>query len=290
MTLPQSLLPGPIQRTCSDLILEGFNSLDSWKDWRTKNVWIFDAEYIDTVIAHAQREGVRSLWFGDLPPNAVRTIGEGISRSISAPMWIFERHRMLLDLIVSMPLTANTNKVRIYAAEAQSAWALAMRSRYPRFLGSEYRPEPGGEQVLWPIQSQDVTRLTYPDGCFDLAVTQEVLEHVSDLPAAMRELGRILRIGGVMLSTFPFKWESQDTEVRSRVVDGKVEHLEAPEYHSDPQRPEDGALVFQTPGWDILNLATKCGFSNADFILYSTKMGAVRGPHLAGLWCLVCQR
>jgi hypothetical protein len=260
MTLPQYIRPSLLRKVYPDLVVEDFNSLASWRAWKDKNAWITDRKHINSMLTHVQSEGIKSLWFGDISPTDVTVVGEDVRRSVAAPMWIFERHRMLLDLIASMALTADTARVRIYAGEAQSAWALAMRSRYPRFLGSEYRPEPNGEKVLWPIQHQDLTKLTYPDRSFDLAVTQEILEHVPDLPSAMYELARILRPGGVMLSTFPFRWEAQDTEVSARLRNGQIEHLMVPQYHSDPQRSE-GALVFQTPGWDVLDLAAKSGFS-----------------------------
>jgi 2-polyprenyl-6-hydroxyphenyl methylase/3-demethylubiquinone-9 3-methyltransferase len=42
----------------------------------------------------------------------------------------------------------------------------------------------------------DVTRVPLVDGCADVVVAGEILEHVTDLPAAVREACRLLRPGG----------------------------------------------------------------------------------------------
>ena len=97
-----------------------------------------------------------------------------------------------------------------------------------------------------------------------------------DIAAALRELARILRPGGATLSTFPFLWGSEAGIRKAHLDKGVVEHLvEHPEYHSDPCRPE-GALVFYTPGWEVLEIARDSGFSRAEFVLYSSRMLAVR--------------
>jgi SAM-dependent methyltransferase len=46
-------------------------------------------------------------------------------------------------------------------------------------------------------------RLPFPDASFDLVVNNQVMEHVADLNAALREIDRVLKPGGVLLSLFP---------------------------------------------------------------------------------------
>lgn len=50
---------------------------------------------------------------------------------------------------------------------------------------------------------EDAQRLTYPDAAFDLVVSTDVIEHVPDSAAMMREVGRVLRPGGAAIITFP---------------------------------------------------------------------------------------
>jgi SAM-dependent methyltransferase len=49
----------------------------------------------------------------------------------------------------------------------------------------------------------DALRLPFPDGTFDRVIASEVLEHIPDDSAAMRELARVLRPGGAMAVTVP---------------------------------------------------------------------------------------
>ncbi len=49
----------------------------------------------------------------------------------------------------------------------------------------------------------DALRLPFPDGTFDQVIASEVLEHIPDDVAAMRELARVLRPGGSMAVTVP---------------------------------------------------------------------------------------
>jgi FkbH-like protein len=286
--LIQKLFRKPLlQAVQPDLVLESFGDIGAWKAWLAEHRWMLDLKVIDSYYEHARENGVSGLWLGQSPASEIILRGTPPFQEITIH-WLLSRHRAMLDLIRAMPMSDAHGKVRIYAAEASSVLAMQLRGRYPRFIGSEYLPE--NPEILFPIEHQDVTKLTYPSSCFDIAVTQEVLEHVPDLSAALRELGRILRPGGVMLSTFPWRYMDNVTQIMARLVDGRVEHLvQTPEYHHDPHRPE-GVLVFQAPGWDILETARKCGFSRAEFVLYSTKIGGITGPHLAGIWTLVCEK
>ncbi len=49
----------------------------------------------------------------------------------------------------------------------------------------------------------DALRLPFADGTFDRVIASEVLEHIPDDSAAMRELSRVLRPGGSMAVTVP---------------------------------------------------------------------------------------
>lgn len=50
----------------------------------------------------------------------------------------------------------------------------------------------------------DITSISEPDNAFDAVLCTEVLEHVPDPVAALRELARLLRSGGVLILTAPF--------------------------------------------------------------------------------------
>jgi SAM-dependent methyltransferase len=90
---------------------------------------------------------------------------------------------------------------------------------------------------------QDISALSLSDQSLDLIISSEVLEHVPLLDRAFGETARVLRPGGAHLFTVPPR---PKTKMRAQLVDGKVAHIETPEYHGDPLCRQ-GILTF----WDI---------------------------------------
>ena len=60
---------------------------------------------------------------------------------------------------------------------------------------------PGG--TVGCAAAADARRLPFADGAFDRIIAAEVLEHISDDGAALAELARVLRPGGVLAVTVP---------------------------------------------------------------------------------------
>jgi SAM-dependent methyltransferase len=54
-----------------------------------------------------------------------------------------------------------------------------------------------------PVVLGDLTRLPFRDGAFDGVTTGETLEHLDDDAGAVREIGRILKRGGICVATVP---------------------------------------------------------------------------------------
>lgn len=97
---------------------------------------------------------------------------------------------------------------------------------------------------------EDLTRLTFADNSFNLIVSSEVLEHIEDCPAALAEIRRVLRPGGMHVFTVPVSGREPTIKRASRRPDGSIEHLVKPEYHGDPEGTGDGILAFWTFGTD----------------------------------------
>lgn len=63
----------------------------------------------------------------------------------------------------------------------------------------------------FPIVRADITRQPWRDGWFDVIVVSHVLEHVPDDLAAMREIRRVLKPDGRVISHHPFDPSRRDT-------------------------------------------------------------------------------
>jgi SAM-dependent methyltransferase len=76
------------------------------------------------------------------------------------------------------------------------------------------------EEPRVDFPGEDIQRLSFADGAYDLVVCNQVLEHVPDDGAAMNELARILSPNGLAVITVPCDWKLADTEPFRRVRPG----------------------------------------------------------------------
>src|SRR5262249_11419836 len=172
---------------------------------------------------------------------------------------------------------------QIYLTERITGLYRWLKARYRNLEGSEYL----GDTVALGakhngVRNEDLTALTFENDTFDLILSFDVLEHVSDADAALRECLRCLKSGGSLLFSAPFRLESRENIVRARVrPDGTVEHLEPPEYHCNPVDPQGGALGYRYFGWQVLEQMRDAGFSDPRALLYwSRELGYLGGDQI----------
>jgi len=85
-----------------------------------------------------------------------------------------------------------------------------------RWVGVDLAVSAAGS-IHKPFVCASAERLPFPDGAFDCVWSIHVLEHVVDLEAALREMARVLRPGGLLLlkpAWFCRPWAAQGYEVR----------------------------------------------------------------------------
>lgn len=67
----------------------------------------------------------------------------------------------------------------------------------------------GGPGGTAQVQHGDVTAMPYADGTFDRVLASEILEHIPEVDAAIAEIARITKPGGLVAVSVPRNWPEQ---------------------------------------------------------------------------------
>lgn len=152
-----------------------------------------------------------------------------------------------------------------YELSSRGPLAEWLRRRCRTLQLSEYFDDVPPGRMRDGVRCEDVQALGFADASFDLVTHTEVFEHVPDDARGFAELFRVLRPGGVMVFTVPL-FERPATVERARLVDGRVEHLLEPEYHTDLLRGEGRVLCFRDYGLDLVARVRTAGFARVDLL------------------------
>jgi SAM-dependent methyltransferase len=239
-------------------------SLDDFN--RLKSVYpdYFGEEVERVITRHTQTLGIHTRFLGYVGPQEVDLVGDEPREHLLC-RGMNSRQRLMLDAVLEF-LAAQSIKdedAKIYGHEAISGFASLMRARFPKFIGTEYCRNDQDHADLFPVRHGDICNSEFPDASFHLVVSNDVLEHVRDIDDALQETARILKAGGRFLATFPFLCNQTVGVRRASVVDGRIVHHSEPIYHGNPMDTEGGSLVFEIPGWDIIDRARRAGFLTA---------------------------
>ncbi|MEO6292390.1 MAG: class I SAM-dependent methyltransferase [Burkholderiaceae bacterium] len=144
------------------------------------------------------------------------------------------------------------------------------------YLGHEYK----SGDIIQGIRHEDVENLSFSDASLDLIVSNDVFEHVPNPAQAFAECARVLNTEGTMLATIPFHSNADKSIIRSKIVDGQLEHYLTQSYHGNPVSA-DGSLVFTDFGWDLLQEMRDAGFTDVVAEVYvSIPLGHLGGGQL----------
>jgi len=176
---------------------------------------------------------------------------------------------------------------RLKVYEAQSDGAVnRLLGRLPGYISSEFFADvPPGSISKSGVLCQDLQKLTFKDGSFDLVISQDVLEHVRVPELAWREIYRVLTPSGFHIFTIPFHRDKKT--VRRVGLDGDKDTFILPKiFHGDGVR--DG-LVYTDFGNDLIDHLKGLGFSTTVF--WSNELSAEDAERYRIYWnCVFVSR
>jgi len=161
--------------------------------------------------------------------------------------------------VISAYLAADVHSVGV---DLSLADLLTTREKFAGFN------EPHNESKCFSLSSASALALPFADDTFDKVICSEVLEHIPDYRAALREIERVLRPGGLFCASVPRHWPEKICWAlsdayhkvpgghlrifRSGQLQGEIENLGFDRYH------RHWAHALHVPFWWL-----KCLFWNS---------------------------
>jgi SAM-dependent methyltransferase len=181
------------------------------------------------------------------------------------------RNRALLK-ILSQHFPA-WRDLHIHESSPCGASSDKIRRECHKLVQTQFFPDVPRGEVRAGERSEDLESLTFPDGSFDLVITQDVFEHILRPEKAFAEIARTLKSGGAHVFTVPY-YCGKSTVVRARADKaGGLEHLMEPDYHGNPIDPV-GSLVVTQWGDEICNFIFQAsGMTTSIFNFFNTRFG-----------------
>ncbi len=279
--------PSASAAICSPMFLEfrePFSRLDDWKSWVDLLPQLRDPTYIQDVARSVASSGFIDPFFGAVSAHDVAIEHTNYREGLLA-RGSTSRYRAILTHVVDYVL-ANGRCSPIYLSEHITMFAQTIAEHFPYVVTSEYLPNAAARRRHPDIRHEDPAKLSLPDKSFDLYISSDTMVYAPSMEEFLREARRVLRRSGLLLATFPFRYGEQASEIKVKMVDGRIVHTGEPVYHGDPLDHERQRLVFFIPGWDILDQARAAGFQNAEIIAHSSRTNAIIGAEIATVFVL----
>jgi SAM-dependent methyltransferase len=310
------LLPGtewPVE------LIGQFQSQAEWSGFYQAHSFISNPAYVAGLANVIQENGFHCPFLGrDVAPSDIQLKGSNHREGIRY-RGLNSRLRAVWMQILMATEGRRPEDVQIYAPEAVTLFAGLIRSRYEQFIGSEkalptrfapeavlslvrlvhgryarfFRPKASEDSNVikkpFPIRLENLLELSFSNDVFDVVVVNDIFEHVPDIDRCLSELARVTRSGGHLISTFPFNIGNYDSIIKAHLKPEGIEYLTEPEYHGNPVDPK-GSLVFEIPGWNILDRARAAGWKHVEMVYHTSVLHGILGGDVPGILMLVAKR
>ena len=269
-----------------------FGSVEEWDSWRQE---LGDFRSLrQSIVQDIRNRGLIEPLTGiKRHPHEIIIHDNNLHESISANGLNSRKRALLVQLYLELRARGkgNVGNLRMLGADGISRIALTLRGLYPYFLGTEYLPTPESLKKFFPMPHMDLQVIGFEDNSFDVFISGDVFEHIPDLDLAIKEILRVLKPGGLIVSSFPFAPSNLSTQVKASInQNGTVVYHSTPEYHGNPVAPEAGSLVFQLPGWDLLEKLRSWGCSDAYYSTIASSRFGIASDGKPGPFILTAEK
>lgn len=162
------------------------------------------------------------------------------------------------------------------SSPGKRGFSAQLRKECPGYIATQFFPgQPLGQKVNG-FRNENLEGQTFADASFDIVITQDVMEHVNDFPAALRDIHRTLRPGGAHVFTTP-TYPDPKTVQWAWYRDGQIEWFHEPEYHGNPVDKKGSPVTFHY-GQDFPELIEEhCGLGTEVIRIHDFSRG-IAGP------------
>ena len=138
--------------------------------------------------------------------------------------------------------------------------------------------------LILPLVAGAGEQLPYRSEQFDLVICLDVLEHVADAPAVLREIYRVLRPGGMVLTTVPNRHAFRDPHYHlplinwlPRAIAERIVERAGRSKAGGPLHDRQGLSELNTYAWgQFERLARSIGFKVRDQVFERIEHGEIR--------------
>lgn len=130
--------------------------------------------------------------------------------------------------------------------------------KLPNYYRSDFYNQ--ADKILESLPHQNLEELSYQNNIFDLVITSDILEHVSNPKLAFHEIARVLKLNGYHIFTVPMQDPIPGhTIVRASFKNGQLIRYHPDRFHGDGHGGR--SLVYSEFGYDILDGLSEAGFT-----------------------------
>ncbi len=199
-------------------------------------------------------------------------------RAESCPYGVcWTRERALAHVIKSLYPENILRKLKIHesspAPRGISSW---LKAHCKNDLPSGYYPAEKPGTIIDGLRNENLESQSFAGGIFDLVVHLDVMEHLFEPFAALREIYRTLKPGGRTIFSVPTGWVTFYSEQVAFQTEDGVQITGEPEYHGNPQ-DEHGALVTWRYGYDLPLLISRKTDFDTEVRRFQSRQAAATG-------------